>query len=265
MRFCFIPLLWTLALGACSSDNEIRLQMRKIQTSQSTYDAGILSVGDRKTFPITLQSVGDGPVLVHDMVAADSEHFVIFDWATSDSDGDGVKDVAQIGRTSSEKDISVNFRPVANEAEGVLPPYPFRSRVTVYSDDSTAAERTEDGWSIYRTMVRGVGSVPCAEIYPAFFDYGKKPAGGSFSQEFTISNCGREVLTVSAFNFAGSPSFAAGTQPPLYILQGEQQKVRITWVPAAAQEPDYRESREDRVTFSIITNVPDFAPAIQII
>ena len=62
MRFCFIPLLWTLALGACSSDNEIRLQMRKIQTSQSTYDAGILSVGDRKTFPITLQSVGDGLV-----------------------------------------------------------------------------------------------------------------------------------------------------------------------------------------------------------
>ena len=73
----------------------------KIQTSQSTPDAGILSVGDQN-LPITLQSVGDGPVLVHDMVAADSEHFVIFDWATSDSDGDGVK-TAQIGRTSSGK------------------------------------------------------------------------------------------------------------------------------------------------------------------
>ena len=48
-------------------------------------------------------------------------------------------------------------------------------------------------------------------------------------------------------------------------MQGEEQKVRITWIPAAAQEPDYREAREDRVTFSIITNVPDFAPAIEII
>ena len=247
-----------LLLAACSSDNEIRLQERKLQTSQSTYDVGIFPVGDRETFPITLQSVGDAPVLIKDIITADAEHFVVLEnWATSDSDGDGVKDITQIGRTSSEKDISINFRP--NEERT------FRSRVTILSDDSTALEQTEDGWSIYRTTVRGVGSTPCAEIYPSFFDFGKKPAGGSFSQEFTISNCGREVLTVSAFDFEGSSSFAAGTQPPLYILQGEQQKVRITWIPAAAQEPDYRESREDRVTFSIITNVPDFTPAIEII
>ena len=247
-----------LLLAACSSDNEIRLQERKLQTSQSTYDVGIFPVGDRETFPITLQSVGDAPVLIKDIITADAEHFVVLEnWATSDSDGDGIKDFTQIGHTSSEKDVSINFRP--NEART------FRSRVTILSDDSTALEQTEDGWSIYRTTVRGVGSTPCAEIYPSFYDFGKKPAGGSFSEEFTISNCGREVLTVSAFDFEGSSSFAAGTQPPLYILQGEQQKVRITWIPAAAQEPDYRESREDRVTFSIITNVPDFRPAIEII
>jgi hypothetical protein len=254
MRFySFLPFIF-----ACSSDNEIRLQERQIQTSQSTYDIGIFPVGDRETFPITLQSVGDAPVLVKSIIAADSDHFVILEnWATSDSDADGVKDVTQIGRTSSEKDISINFRPDDERT--------FRSRITILSDDSSALEQTEEGWSIYRTTVRGVGSIPCAEIYPSFFDFGKKPAGGSFSQEFTISNCGKEVLTVSAFDFEGSSSFAAGTQPPLYILQGEEQKVRITWIPAAAQEPDYRESREDRVTFSIITNVPDFAPAIEII
>lgn len=254
MRFySLLPLLF-----ACSSDNEIRLQERQIQTSQSTYDVGIFPVGDRETFAITLQSIGDAPVLVKSIITADSDHFVVLEnWATSDSDEDGIKDVTQIGRTSSEKDVSINFRPDEERT--------FRSRVTILSDDSTAPEQTEEGWSIYRTTVRGVGSIPCAEIYPSFFDFGKKPAGGSFSQEFTISNCGQEVLTVSAFDFDGSSSFAAGTQPPLYILQGEEQKVRITWIPAAAQEPDYREAREDRVTFSIITNVPDFAPAIEII
>ena len=93
-----------------ASDNEIRLQERKIQTSQSTYDVGIFPVGDRETFAITLQSIGDAPVFVKDIITADSEHFVVLEnWATSDTDEDGVKDT-QIGKTTTEKDISINFR-----------------------------------------------------------------------------------------------------------------------------------------------------------
>ena len=95
-----------------------------------------------------------------------------------------------------------------------------------------------------------VGSVPCAEIYPAFFDYGKKPR--RVLAKFTAINCGREVLTVSAFNFAGSPSFAAGTQPPLYILQGGK---RFGFMGSCSRPRTRLSSREDRVTFSIITNV----------
>ena len=170
------PLFLVTLLGlSCTSDNEIRLQKRQIQTSQSTYDAGILSAGDRKTFPVTLQSIGPGPVSIFDIQSADADHFFLLpSWAHLDTDGDGANDAMLVGSGTidypTEKIVQVNFRPESPQA--------YKSRITIFSDDSTAQEETEEGFSIYRTTVRGIGSSPCAEVYPSFFDFGKKPAGG---------------------------------------------------------------------------------------
>ncbi|MEC7987844.1 MAG: MopE-related protein [Myxococcota bacterium] len=259
MRYAliFLPVFF-----GCSSDNQLRLQSRQIQTSHSTYDAGILSVGDRKTFPITLQSIGPGPVSVFDVLSADEDHFVILNsWKNLDIDNDGSNDMLQIGSGSTdyptEKVVQINFRPEEERA--------YKSRVTIYSDDSTASELTEDGYSIFRSSVRGIGSNPCAEVYPSFFDFGKKPAGGTFLSNITIHNCGNAPLTISSFDFIGSTSFYSATATPIYILNGESTNVQIAWIPAAAQDPIYREQNEDKVTVSMITNVPGFTETIEII
>ena len=155
---------------SCSSDNEIRLQKRQLQTSQTTYDAGVLSAGDRKTFPVTLQSIGPGPVSIYDILSADEEHFYILpSWAHLDTDADGTNDAMLVGSGTvyypTEKIVQINFRPEEERS--------YKSRITILSDDSTAQEETEDGYSIFRTSVRGIGSSPCAEVYPSFFDFGK--------------------------------------------------------------------------------------------
>ncbi len=215
---------------ACTSDNEVRLQRRELRSNSYTYDAGTTAVGDRTTFPILLQSVGPGPVTVFDIESSDDEHFVVLpSWMTKDYDEDGIPDRTTIASGTEEiptqEVVEVNFRP-QDEIN-------YRAKLTFISNDTTAEELTEDGDSIYRVALRGSGKIPCAEVFPPFHDFGIKPAGGYFSTEVTIRNCGDAPLTISSFDFDGSSSFFAATATPIYILANSSATAQLAWIPAS--------------------------------
>ena len=215
-----IRLLSILALTnfACASDNEIKEQRKELRTDETTYDVGIIAVGERETIPITLQSVGPGGVKISSITSSDPDHFVILpSWATSDSDGDGIADELKMQRgtenTPTQEIVEVNFRP---DADGL-----FRAQLTILSDDSTTKERTEDDKGIIRVAIRGVGRTPCADVFPKQLDFGKKPAGGYFDETITIRNCGEAPLTISSFQVDGSSSFYGASATPIYIYEEE--------------------------------------------
>jgi hypothetical protein len=243
-----------LIATACASDNEVRLQRKELRTNQNTYDAGITAVGDRTTFPVILQSVGPGPVTIYDIQSSDPEHFVVLpSWKTSDNNDDGVADSLSIPRGSEEAPaqavVQINFRPDADQF--------YRTRLTIISNDSTSSERTEDGDAVWRAAVRGVGKTPCAEVFPPFYDYGERPAGGYFSADITIRNCGDAPLTVSSFDFEGSSSFFSATATPIYILADGSGSAQIAWIPATSQP--------ETVDVTLKINDPNFDQAITFI
>ena len=213
---------------ACGSDNEIQVQRKELRTSENTYDAGIVAVGDRYTFPITLQSIGPGSVTIYDIQSSDPEHFVILpSWKEEDSDRDGELDSVTLQRgsidTPTQLILEVNFRPDADAL--------FKAQVTLISNDNTTIEQTEDGDGIWRAAIRGIGKVPCAEVFPKVLDFGAKPAGGYFSEELQIRNCGEAPLTLSSFQFENSTSFYGASSTPIYIFPEESKTADIAWVP----------------------------------
>ena len=241
-----IPLL-SLTLFACASDNEIQIQRRELRTDQTTYDVGIVATGERETIPILLQSVGPGSITIKDIISSDPEHFAILpSWANKDSDGDGIADSLTLQRGSVDEPtqdiLEVNFRPDSDEL--------FRAQITVISSDNTTTEQTEDGDGIWRFAIRGVGQIPCAEVFPQYLDFGKKPAGGYFSETITVRNCADAPLTISNFRVEGSSSFYGATSTPIYIFSGEESEADIAWIPGSVN------TEMGELTLTI--NDPDF-------
>ena len=221
----------SLAIIACASDNEIQIQRRELRTDQTTYDVGIVATGERETIPIILQSVGPGSITISDIISSDPDHFAILpSWANKDTDGDGVADSLTLQRGSIEEPtqdiLEVNFRPDADEL--------FRAQITIISDDNTTKEQTEEGNGIWRFAIRGVGQIPCAEVFPQHIDFGKKAAGGYFSEKITVRNCADAPLTISNFRIEGSSSFYGSTSTPIYIFAGEEKEADIAWIPGSA-------------------------------
>jgi hypothetical protein len=246
-------ILLALCFTACQSENEVYQQRRELRTNQNTYDAGITAVGDRYTFAIILQSVGPGPVAITDIQSSDPDHFVVLDsWKTEDFDGDNFVDGLTL-QGASEDDpaqaiVEINFRPDSEDN--------FRAQLTIISNDSTTAERTEDGKGIWRAALRGVGEVPCMRVLPNFFDFGPKPPGGYFAADFRLQNCGRAPLTVSSFDFDGSVSFYAASSTPIYILADDEEQAQIAWIPAS--------SNPESVYLSLVVNDPEFDQELEI-
>ena len=252
--FSFTSGLVTLLTLGCASDNEISVQRKELRTDEYTYDVGVIAVGERETIAVTLQSVAPGNVKVSSITSSDPDHFVILpSWADVDSDDDGVADELMMQRGSesdpTQEIVEVNFRP---DEEGL-----FRAQLTILSDDSTTKERTEDDLGIIRVAIRGVGRTPCADVYPKILDYGKRPAGGYFSENLTIRNCGVAPLTISSFQVDGASSFYGASATPIYIYEEESTDAEVAWIPSSANP----ESASLRVTI----NDPDFPEGIELI
>ena len=244
----------TAALFGCASDNEISVQRQELRTNEDTYDIDIVAVGERQTIPVTLQSVGPGSVTVYSITSSDPDHFVVLpSWAQTDSDGDGVADQLKLQRGSesdpTQEIVEINFRP---DDDGL-----FRGQLTILSDDSTTKERTEDDKGIIRVAIRGIGRVPCAEVFPAQIDFGRRPAGGYFSESLTLRNCGEAPLTISSFQVDGSSSFYGASATPIYIFEGESKTAEVAWIPSSSN-PEYAD-------MGITINDPDFPEGIPLI
>lgn len=249
MHKILLPSL-SLALFACASDNEIQIQRRELVTDKITYDAGIVATGERDTIPIVLQSVGLGSITITDIISSDPDHFVVLpSWATKDSDGDGISDSLDMQRGTidvpTQDILELNFRP---NSDGL-----FRAQITIISNDNTTKEQTEDGDGIWRFAIRGVGQIPCAEVFPQHIDFGSKPAGGYFSELITIRNCADAPLTISNFRVEGSSSFYGASSTPIYIFAGEEKQADIAWIPGS--------SNAEIAELAITINDPNF-PAV---
>ena len=249
----FVLTSLALSLVGCASDNEISIQRQELRTDENTYDIDIVAVGERKTIPITLQSVGPGSVTIYSITSSDPDHFVVLpSWAQTDSDGDGVADQLKLQRGTendpTQEIVEVNFRP---DEDGL-----FRGQLTILSDDSTTTERTEDDKGIIRVAIRGLGRVPCAEVFPMQLDFGQRPAGGYFSENITLRNCGEAPLTVSSFQVDGSSSFYGASATPIYIFEGESKDAEVAWIPSSSN-PEYAD-------LGITINDPNFPEAISL-
>jgi len=235
----------------CTPDHEITIQQRQLSTEQATFDAGAVAVGERATLPIYIRSTGQGPVTILDVFTDDEEHFVVENsWMTDDWDSDGVLDAQTIAGGSQESPsygiIEVNFRP---DEEAY-----FRTTLTITSNDSEITEKTEDGDSVWRVVLRGLGRYPCASIYPQFHDFGPRAAGGYYPSAVTVENCGQVTVTISDFDVTGSTAFYVPDHPPIYVLPNASDNFDIAWIPAS--------NYSDSAGVAIGINAPDFKDSI---
>lgn len=219
-----------LALSGCGSEYSPEQLERIVSTSQVTFDAGVVAVGERETLDIYLQSSGKGEVTVFDVSVDDPEHWeVVEDW----HDGGGSLTIPGGSATDPIPSlVQVRFKPDAVGA--------FRTVMTVTSDDNQVTETDEDGSGLWRVVLRGLAREPCAAVHPAFHDFGPRPAGGYFSQEVTIENCGVVVLEVTAYQLEGDPVFSVQT-PPQAILPGDSTTIAVAFQPDGARAPAHGE------------------------
>lgn len=214
------------ALAGCGSEYSPEQLERIVSTSQVTFDAGVVAVGERETLDIYLQSSGKGAVTVSDISVDDPDHWeVVDDWAgpggTLEIEGGSATDPMPAR-------IQVRFKP---DAEGA-----YRTVLTVASDDNQVSETDDEGRGLWRVVLRGLARTPCASVFPAFHDFGPRPAGGYFSQEVTIENCGVVVLEVTAYQVEGDAVFSVQT-PPQAILPGDSTTVAVAFQPDGAEAP----------------------------
>jgi hypothetical protein len=238
-----LPLV-ALALGACKNDSEINALSRELTTSFATFDAGMVAVNERETVQIFLGSVGRGPVTVSAVSVEDEEHWEVSpNWATTGGE------LTLDGGTPENPDyglLEVIFKPDA-EAQ-------FRTVLTITSNDTEVAERTDEDLGVWKVVLRGIGRFPCARIYPTAHDYGPRAAGGYFPALSVVENCGGVTVTIADYDVEGSATFSVQSATPYYLLPGQQTEVDIGYEPAGGSPP-----AAGQVT--IDTNAPNLAEA----
>lgn len=247
MRRALSLLVPTLALSACSNENNVIAQKRELSTDQATFDAGQVAVNDRETLDVLLYSTGQGDVTIFDIYVDDEEHWSVSPgWGAADEDDDPSSLVLN-GGSDSDPDTAffeVVFMPDSEEL--------YRTTLTIVSNDTEVTERTEDGEGVWKIVLRGIGRVPCGNVYPTFHDFGPRPAGGYFSYQATVENCGGVTLTIADFNPVGSTSFSVDSATPMYVLPGESDTIELAYVPAGG-------SPAAAADIEIVSNAPALA------
>ncbi len=241
-------------LVGCGGDTNVAALKRELTTSQMTYDAQTVAVGDAQIVPVYLQSIARGDVTVTDITVDDEEHWSISpSWRTWDEDYGGDADDFLTLAGGSEDDpttaqLDISFMPDA--------PGEFRTTLTIYSDDTEVEERTEDNQGIWRVELRGIGAYPCARVYPEFIDWGKKAANGTFYQKLIVESCENVRLTVKGYDLEGDPSFYLETDTPLYVLPWQREEILVAFNPTGNPE---------EATLLLDTNDPEFDTPITLL
>ena len=242
-----LSLLLTLAAATgCGQDYDFAEQKRVLSTGQATFDAGMVAVNDRETLDVLLYSTGQGGVTIYDIYVEDEEHWSVSPgWQAFDEDDDPTTLMLN-GGSDQDPDTAlfeVVFRP---DAEGQ-----FRTVLTIESNDNEVTERTEDGKrGIWKIVLRGIGRFPCGTIHPLFHDFGPKAAGGYFSKQATVENCGGVTLTIADFNPVGSTSFSVQSATPVYVVPGDSDIIEVAFVPGGG-------SPAAEALIEVVSNDPD--------
>ena len=253
-------ILWmttALALAGCnkSDPNTINAFKRILTTTEATFDVGIVAVDDEYPMQIFVQSTGRGDVTIFDVSVDDPDHWLVRDevWKTTDYDGDGIMDSQTILGASTADPIyglvEVLFTP--NDEDE------YRTTLTIESDDTEVTERTDDDHGIWKVVLRGIGRYPCVQIYPDFYDFGKRPKNGYYSATGYIQNCGVVTATVSGFTVEGDASFGVDSVPPIYVLPQGTEPFDFDWVPTTGNA--------EGAYIGPVVNDPDFADGIEVI
>ncbi len=236
-----------LAISACGQDYEVNAQKRVLSTAQATFDAGMVAVNDRETLDVLLYSTGRGAVTIFDIQVEDNEHWSVSPgWQAFDEDDDPETLVLQ-GGSDEDPDsalFEVVFRPGAE--------LQYRTVLTIISNDSEVTERTEDDNGIWKIVLRGIGRVPCGNVYPLFHDFGPRAPGGYFSRQARVENCGGVTLTVADFNPVGSTSFSVESVTPMLVLPGDSDTIELAFQPAGG-------APAASADIEIVSNDPDLA------
>jgi hypothetical protein len=229
-------------LAACGSDTGVTAQRRELE-SFPMVDAGAVAPEDRQSFTVPLFSQGPGAVTVFAIEAEDlsvPEGFTgsaflsePADWASGcDGDGDGVDDCVVIEGFDDSSDVdtlalTARFAPT-------VPGY-YEGQLTIYSNDTVSQEHAplpddpEQEATVWRVQLRGLSDYPCGRAWPSFIDFGRKAAGGNFSEAIHIENCGIVRLDVASIQVENTVSMSSLTLTPLYVLAGSSQDVTIGW------------------------------------
>ena len=246
----YAPRAMVLALLlACDGLDYTSIPKERVVDSFTYVDAGALVPGDRQPFTVPLFSRADGAPRIFEITAedvsipegADAAAFIVDDsyWASElcDGNGDGTPDCLDLEAYDPNSDadtvpLGVVFAPtVEGYYEGLL---------TIWSNDTQTQETAPlpddpegSEWGVWRVQLRGLSRYACGVVWPNFFDYGRRAAGGDFPSTFQVQNCGIVTLTVSAISTGASLSMTSLTLPPLYVLPGEKESISINFSPAA--------------------------------
>ena len=236
--------MWPLLLVACDVQYQT-VDQERILDSYAYVDAGAVTVGESHAFTVPLFSQAYGDVRVFDIVTdvlsqPDGQvgapfSVVAADWAAAgcDRDGDGTADCRDLTGYAPESDsdtwpLALTFLP---EVEGY-----FEGLVTIWSNDSVTQETAPlpgvssgEEYGIWRVQLRGLARYACGQVFPTYYDFGKRTANGDFSTEILVQNCGVVLLTLSAIDVVETDSMASLTQTPLYVLPGGNQGVTVGW------------------------------------
>ncbi len=250
------PATLALLLFGCRPEQEFTAFKRELSTDLATFDAGTVAVGDRYTLDLFPMSTATGEVTIYDVSVDDPDHWTVLEtWKTADEEegypADGFQTVA--GGTKDDPSygaISVVFSPETEQE--------YRTVLTIVSNDTEVEERTEEGYGIWKVVLRGIGLYPCARVYPLHFDFGKRAAGGSFYLEGTIESCSNVTLTVADYDVAGSKSYYLETPMPIYVLPGSSEPFEVAYEPAGGAPPT-----TGILTFDL--NDPDFTTEIELV
>jgi len=246
------------ALSACTNETNTSALRRVLTTEQATFDAGVVAVNDRQTTTVYLESTGPAPVTVFDVHFEEEDPaWVLLDTWTNDTTTleDGSEAEVLTMEQGSDDDptiapVEVSFRP---STEG-----DYRTTLVIESNDTEVLEQDPDsGHSLWKVVLRGVARYPCANVYPAFFDFGSHPAGSFWTEEATIENCGSVTLTASTFQLTGDEAFSTDSVFPIPVLAGGIGSVQLSWTVGSSDAQE--------ATLSLVTNDPNYDDAIDLI
>lgn len=238
----FLPAV--TVLGACASENSVVVQARRLSTDQATFDAGQVAINDRETLDVLLYSTGAGDVTIVDIYTDDAQHWSVTPGWTTQDDDNNPDTLTLNGGSESDPDTAffeVVFMPDSDEL--------YRTTLTVVSNDTEVTEQDEDGNGLWKVVLRGIGRVPCGTVFPTFHDFGPRAAGGYFSHQATVENCGGVTLTIADFNPEGSTSFSVESATPVYVLPGESDTIELAYVPGGG-------SPAAEADIGIVSNAP---------